>query len=130
MLGSMTDMEKFIQEGTALLADIRHSHELAVAKEESANNRIKFIQWIIVVFLVPMLVTSGANSVKNAKQMDSDEIYELFSTKERTVFLQNRIYEMNEKKFMKAASKEGINTDEEYGTALKEFIGDKSRGGR
>jgi len=123
-------MEKFIQEGTALLADIRHSHELAVAKEESANNRIKFIQWIIVVFLIPMLVTSGANSVKNAKQMDSDEIYELFSTKERTVFLQNRIYEMNEKKFMKAASKEGINTDEEYGTALKEFIGDKSRGGR
>ena len=130
MLGSMTDMEKFIQEGTALLADIRHSHELAVAKEESANNRIKFIQWIIVVFLVPMLVTSGTNSVKNAKQMDSDEIYELFSTKERTVFLQNRIYEMNEKKFMKAASKEGINTDEEYGTALKEFIGDKSRGGK
>ena len=126
----MTDMEKFIQEGTALLADIRHSHELAVAKEESANNRIKFIQWIIVVFLVPMLVTSGTNSVKNAKQMDSDEIYELFSTKERTVFLQNRIYEMNEKKFMKAASKEGINTDEEYGTALKEFIGDKSRGGK
>ena len=130
MLGSMTDMEKFIQEGTALLADIRHSHELAVAKEESANNRIKFVQWIIVVFLVPMLVTSGTNSVKNAKQMDSDEIYELFSTKERTVFLQNRIYEMNEKKFMKAASKEGINTDEEYGTALKEFIGDKSRGGK
>lgn len=130
MLGSMTDMEKFIQEGTALLADIRHSHELAVAKEESANNRIKFIQWIIVVFLVPMLVTSGTNSVKNAKQMDSDEIYELFSTKERTVFLQNRIYEMNEKKFMKAASKEGINTDEEYGTALKEFIGDESRGGK
>ena len=130
MLGSMTDMEKFIQEGTALLADIRHSHELAVAKEESANNRIKFVQWIIVVFLVPMLVTSGTNSVKNAKQMDSDEIYELFSTKERTVFLQNRIYEMNEKKFMKAASKEGINTDEEYVTALKEFIGDKSRGGK
>ena len=130
MLGSMTDMEKFIQEGTALLADIRHSHELAVAKEESANNRIKFIQWIIVVFLVPMLVTSGTNSVKNAKQMDSDEIYELFSTKERTVFLQNRIYEMNEKKFMKAASKEGINTDEEYGTALKEFIGDESREGK
>ena len=125
----MTDMERFIQEGTALLEQIKFAHELSVEKEKSANGRIKFMQWIIVIFLVPMLVTSGANSNKNMKQLDIEDAYEIFSTKERIKNLSVETYFMNEEKINAASRGETINTDDKYHRILQQFIGDTSRGG-
>lgn len=119
---------EFIEEGTALLAQIKHSHELSAAKEESANQRIKLIQWIIVVILAPTMLTSGVNSVTNARQMDAAEIYQLFPTKERVFNLERSMYYMYQDKFQAAADNTTIATDEEFHRILQQFIGDTSRG--
>jgi hypothetical protein len=123
----MTEMELFIEEGKSLLNEISKAHAVALVSQESANNRIKVIQWIIIVILAPLMLATGNNSIQNALKMDKSEVYEKFPTKASSLYFQNDIYDMNKSSFVIKSESDELSIDKKYTKAQKEFIGDVTR---
>lgn len=129
-----TEMVKFLEEGRALLEEMKQSHEhlkvaqeLANEKQKSANDRFSLIQWVIILILAPMMVSTSINTVNLSGKLDKDEAYELFPTKPKVVYLQNDLFELNQRLFSIRESTYIQKAELKYGNILKEFVGDNSR---
>ena len=121
------DMIRFLEDGRELLNEIKKEHELANEKQKSANDRFSLMQWVIVLILAPIMVSTGLNSVNISKKLDKDEAYELFPTKTKVVFLQNHVFEINESFYAIRESTYIETAEKKYNQALREFVGDNSR---
>jgi hypothetical protein len=121
------DMIKFLEEGRLLLEEMKRSHELANERHKSANERLSLIQWIVVLILAPIMLSTGINNVNMASKLDRDEAYDLFPTKQKIIYLQNHIFEINERFYAIRESTYIPIAEDKYNKALLEFKGDNSR---
>lgn len=130
-MGELTqqDLKDFLEKGDKLLTTIESRTDLMQEREASANQRIKLIQWITVVLLAPLLLTSSGNSIKNVKQMDKDELFEKFLTKERAWNYIRESYFMYKDINLNIVKNDSlIDTDNYHHRLMEQMLGDQSRG--
>lgn len=90
----------------------------------------------MLVVAVPIIATFFYSYVDNKERMTriestrmtDDQLYEKFATKQKVVYLQNDIYDINNAAYESSPFGSADDIEKQYTKALKEFMGDVSRG--
>lgn len=126
------ELRELIEECRTMLTESRSvttSSELILAKLKRTLNGFLLVGIpIVATFFGSYLYNSNRMTKIEATRMTDEVLYEKFATKQKVVYLQNDIYDINNAAYESSPFGSADDIEKQYTKALKEFMGDVSRG--
>jgi len=121
--------EKDIKTAEQELRELITEAKLVLAKTKKTLNGMLIVAIpILATFFYSYVDNSNRMTTIETTRMTDEQLYEKFATKQRVVFLQNDVFDLNNSIFKQNDWTVNEDIEKEYTKALKAFIGDVSRG--